>query len=200
MSSKPSLSKQNGTAVEEENVKTLSTHTGRRKAIVVIVQIKIMFFLRRLSKLRQVVAPIQSKYNHSSIIQMSKESEIAGIAAKNYANNKTAETIFEKIIRKEIPAKIIYEDDICLAFNDISPQAPVHFLLIPKIRIDSLSESKETDAQLLGHLMYTAGQLGKSLCPDGFRLVINNGKDGCQSVYHLHLHILGGKQCGWPPV
>ncbi|KAG4079789.1 hypothetical protein HA402_014920 [Bradysia odoriphaga] len=161
-----------------------------------------MFFLRRLSKLRQVVAPLQSKYNlHiSSIIQMSKESEIAGIAAKNYADNKTAETIFDKIIRKEIPAKIIYEDDICLAFNDISPQAPVHFLLIPKIRIDSLSESKETDAQLLGHLMYTAGQLGKSLCPDGFRLVINNGKDGCQSVYHLHLHILGGKQCGWPPV
>lgn len=79
---------------------------------------------------------------------MSKESEMAGIAAKNYAENKSAETIFDKIIRKEIPAKIIYEDDICLAFNDINPQAPVHFLLIPKIRIDSLSESKETDAQV----------------------------------------------------
>lgn len=81
-------------------------------------------------------------------MQTSKESEIAGVAAKNYAENKTAETIFDKIIRKEIPAKIIYEDDICLAFNDISPQAPVHFLLIPKIRIDSLSVCTETDAQV----------------------------------------------------
>lgn len=81
-------------------------------------------------------------------MQTSKEKEIADIAAKSYADNKTAETIFDKIIRKEIKAKIIYEDDICLAFNDIAPQAPVHFLLIPKIRIDSLSESKETDAQV----------------------------------------------------
>lgn len=110
-----------------------------------------MFLIRKLNNLRHIVGPLQVKYNFhsSSIIQMSKESEIAGIAAKNYAENKTAETIFDKIIRKEIPAKIIYEDDVCLAFNDISPQAPVHFLLIPKIRIDSLSESKETDAQVM---------------------------------------------------
>lgn len=82
-------------------------------------------------------------------MQTSKESEIADLAAKIYTENKTAETIFDKIIRKEIPAETIYEDDICMAFNDISPQAPVHFLLIPKIRIDSLSDSKETDAQVI---------------------------------------------------
>lgn len=92
---------------------------------------------------------MQAKYNfHINSMKLSKESEIAGIAAKNYTENKTADTIFGKIIRKEIPAKIIYEDDICLAFDDVSPQAPVHFLLVPKIRIDSLSESKETDAQV----------------------------------------------------
>lgn len=110
-----------------------------------------MFLLKKLNNFCHIIAPVQAKYNFhiSSIMQTSKESEIAGIAAKNYAENKTAETIFDKIIRKEIPAKIVYEDDICLAFNDISPQAPVHFLLIPKIRIDSLSESKETDAQVI---------------------------------------------------
>ncbi|KAJ6642494.1 Histidine triad nucleotide-binding protein 1 [Pseudolycoriella hygida] len=158
--------------------------------------------LNNLRSLRKAFVPIQAKCNFhvTSAIQTSKESENAGIAAKSYAENNSAETIFTKIIRKEIPAKIIYEDDVCLAFNDVNPQAPVHFLLIPKTRIDCLSSSKETDAQLLGHLMYTAGQLGNSLCPKGFRLVINNGQEGCQSVYHLHLHILGGMQCGWPPV
>lgn len=109
-----------------------------------------MFFLQKLNNLRNIVTPIRAKYNFhiSSIMQTNKEGELAGIAAKNYGENKTAETIFDKIIRKEIPAKIVYEDDICLAFNDISPQAPVHFLLIPKVRIDSLSQSKETDAQV----------------------------------------------------
>lgn len=114
-----------------------------------------MFTLRKLHSLRYIISPIQTKCNISrnfhisSNMQTSKESEMAGIAAKNYAENKTTETIFDKIIRKEIPTKIIYEDDICLAFNDINPQAPVHFLLIPKTRIDSLSESKETDAQVI---------------------------------------------------
>lgn len=110
-----------------------------------------MFALQKLKNLRHVISPIQAKHNFhiSSIVQTSKESEIAAIAAKNYVENKTAETIFDKIIRKDIPAKIIYEDHLCLAFNDINPQAPVHFLLVPKIRIDSLSESKETDAQVI---------------------------------------------------
>lgn len=109
-----------------------------------------MFLLRKLNHFRHIIVPHQMKQNFhiTSIVQTGKESEIAGIAAKNYAENKKAETIFDKIIRKEIPAKLIYEDDICLAFNDISPQAPVHFLLIPKVRIDALSESKETDAQV----------------------------------------------------
>lgn len=110
-----------------------------------------MFTLQKIKNLRYLVSPIQAKHNFhiSSIMRTCKESEIAGIAAKNYAENKTAETIFDKIIRKKIPAKIIYEDEICLAFNDINPQAPVHFILIPKIRIDSLSASKETDVQVI---------------------------------------------------
>lgn len=129
-------------------------------------------------------------------------------------------TIFDKIISKEIPATIIYEDERCLAFRDISPQAPVHFLVIPKIRIARLEDSKETDEgvcdllnhqinlhhvmdsfslQLMGHLMHVSGVLGKKEAPNGFRVVVNNGVEGCQSVYHLHLHVLGGRQLTWPP-
>lgn len=108
-------------------------------------------------------------------------------------------TIFSKIISKEIPADIIYEDELCLAFNDISPQAPVHFLVIPKMNISKLDETETQHNHLLGHLMHVAGKLGKQKAPNGFRLVVNNGADGCQSVYHLHLHILGGRQLKWPP-
>ena len=107
----------------------------------------------------------------------------------------SVETIFDKIIRKQIPASVVYDDDKCLAFKDINPQAPVHVLLIPKVkgRMDMLSNSTPEDAALIGYCMQQAAQLGSKLCPKGFRLVINNGPDGCQSVYHLHIHILGGK-------
>ncbi|CAH1282048.1 unnamed protein product [Diabrotica balteata] len=108
-------------------------------------------------------------------------------------------TIFDKIISKEIPADIIFEDDKCLAFNDVNPQAPVHFLVIPKRQIPKLDDSKETDKELIGHVIYTAKTLAQKKLPNGYRLVINNGKDGCQSVYHLHIHILGGRQMEWPP-
>ncbi|GAB0099288.1 histidine triad nucleotide-binding protein 1 [Sergentomyia squamirostris] len=108
-------------------------------------------------------------------------------------------TIFDKIISKEIPADVIYEDDTCLAFNDIAPQAPVHFLVIPKQRIAMLELAKESDEKLLGHLMQVAGTLGQKKAPNGYRLVVNNGSEGCQSVYHLHLHVLGGRQLAWPP-
>ncbi|GJQ68888.1 hypothetical protein Trydic_g6083 [Trypoxylus dichotomus] len=108
-------------------------------------------------------------------------------------------TIFDKIISKEIPADIIYEDDNCLAFNDINPQAPVHFLVIPKKRIPMLETADESDVQILGTLMLVAKKLAHERAPNGFRLVINNGRDGCQSVYHLHIHIVGGRQLGWPP-
>lgn len=110
-------------------------------------------------------------------------------------------TLFEKIIAREIPADIIYEDDLVLAFNDINPQAPVHVLVIPKNSIPRIAEAEPEDHQVLGHLLLKAkdiaGDLG--LLENGFRLVINNGKDAGESVPHLHLHILGGRAMTWPP-
>lgn len=119
--------------------------------------------------------------------------------ARNAKHEKNIETIFDKIVSKKIPADIIYEDEQCLAFNDVAPQAPVHFLVIPKKRITMLDESTNVDKELLGHLLLTAKDLAKKKLPHGYRLVINNGKEGCQSVYHLHIHILGGRQMKWPP-
>jgi len=110
------------------------------------------------------------------------------------------DTIFGKIIRKEIPANIIYEDDQCLAFHDVTPQAPKHFLVIPKKPIEQLSKAEESDAALLGHLMLVARKCAEDVgLNNGFRLVVNDGRDGSQSVYHLHIHVLGGRQLGWPP-
>uniref|UniRef100_A0A914YF52 HIT domain-containing protein n=1 Tax=Panagrolaimus superbus TaxID=310955 RepID=A0A914YF52_9BILA len=110
------------------------------------------------------------------------------------------DTIFGKIIRKEIPAKIIFEDEHILAFHDVSPQAPIHFLVIPKRRIDMLENATDEDEAILGKLLLGARKAAKELgLSDGYRVVINNGKDGCQSVHHIHLHILGGRQLGWPP-
>ncbi|XP_045770121.1 uncharacterized HIT-like protein Synpcc7942_1390 [Maniola jurtina] len=108
-------------------------------------------------------------------------------------------TIFDKIISKELKADIIYEDDLCLAFNDIAPQAPVHFLVIPKRKITTLQDSETSDKELLGHPMLVARSLGTARAPQGWRLVVNNGVHGAQSVYHLHLHVLGGRQMKWPP-
>ena len=106
------------------------------------------------------------------------------------------DTIFGKIIRKEIPANIVYEDDECLAFHDVNPQAPTHVLLIPKSpHLTMLQDAVPADAALLGKLMVQATEVAKSLkLEGGYRIVINNGKDGAQSVYHLHIHILGGRQ------
>ncbi|KAJ8903402.1 hypothetical protein NDN08_004510 [Rhodosorus marinus] len=110
------------------------------------------------------------------------------------------DTIFGKIVRKEIPADIIYEDEKCLAFRDISPQAPTHVLVIPKKTISMLDRADETDAELLGHLLLTSKKVAEiDNLGNGYRVVINNGKEGCQSVYHLHLHVLGGRQLSWPP-
>ena len=106
------------------------------------------------------------------------------------------ETIFSKIIRREIPADIIHEDEVCLAFSDIVPQAPTHFLVIPKI---ATLDATTCDAQTLGHLMQVAAQLGAERCANGFRIVTNIGEDGGQSVPHLHLHVLGGRALTWPP-
>ena len=109
-------------------------------------------------------------------------------------------TIFGKIINREIPADIVYEDAHCLAFRDINPQAPIHVLLIPKKEIARLSDATPEDQALLGHMMMTAGKIARQLgVGDAFRLVVNNGAEAGQSVFHLHLHILGGRGMTWPP-
>jgi len=111
-----------------------------------------------------------------------------------------ADTIFARIIRREIPAKIEYEDDRCLAFHDVAPQAPVHLLVIPKQPIENLAAATVADSPLLGHLVLVATQLAERLnLDDGYRLVINCGRDGGQSVDHLHIHLLAGRQLTWPP-
>ena len=113
---------------------------------------------------------------------------------------ETELTIFLKIINREIPADIVYEDDLCLAFRDVNPQAPVHVLLIPKKPVVSLRELAEDDAQLCSHLLLTVPRIAEILGLDGgYRTVINTGADGGQSVYHLHIHILGGRALAWPP-
>ncbi|MGK7951301.1 MAG: histidine triad nucleotide-binding protein [Xenococcaceae cyanobacterium] len=111
-----------------------------------------------------------------------------------------SDTIFGKIIRREIPADIVYEDDLALAFKDINPQAPTHILLIPKKAIPCLSEATAEDEALLGHLLSTVKKVAEKVgLTNGYRVVINNGADGGQTVDHLHLHILGDRQMQWPP-
>jgi histidine triad (HIT) family protein len=111
-----------------------------------------------------------------------------------------SDTIFSKIIRKEIPADIVYEDDLVLAFRDVNPQAPVHILIIPKQEIVSISEATPTDADLLGYLLLTVKRVAtQEGLDEGYRIVINTGKDGGQTVFHLHLHLLGKRMMGWPP-
>jgi histidine triad (HIT) family protein len=109
-------------------------------------------------------------------------------------------TLFEKIINREIPADIVYEDDFSLAFKDINPQAPVHILIIPKKPIEKLSDAQSDDKELLGHLMLVAGKIASELNLDNtFRIVINNGAGAGQSVFHLHLHMMSGRPLSWPP-
>ena len=109
-------------------------------------------------------------------------------------------TIFKKIIDKEIPAEIVHEDEHCLAFNDVSPQAPVHVLVIPKKEIKSLAEIEQEDQPLLGHMLLVIRKISEDLgLSDGFRVVANTGPDGGQSVDHLHFHLLGERKLDWPP-
>lgn len=112
-----------------------------------------------------------------------------------------ADNIFAKIIRKEIPATIVYEDDRALAFRDVSPKAPVHILVIPKKDLARVSEAKTEDEPLLGHLLTVAAAVARQEGIDdtGYRLVINKGRDAGESVPHLHVHLLGGRSLQWPP-
>jgi histidine triad (HIT) family protein len=119
-------------------------------------------------------------------------------------NDDTApRTIFDKIIAGDIPCNKVYEDEIVLAFHDVNPVAPVHILVIPKVRngLTQLSKSSTHQHQTtLGHAMMVASQIGKQYCKDhGYRIVINDGEHGGQSVYHLHIHVIGGRQMQWPP-
>jgi histidine triad (HIT) family protein len=112
-----------------------------------------------------------------------------------------SKTLFEKIVAREIPATIMYEDEMVLAFRDIKPQAPTHVLVIPKKPIPRISEAQPEDHQVLGHLMLKAAAVARSLGLEktGYRLVVNNGPDAGEAVPHLHLHILGGRKMVWPP-
>lgn len=113
----------------------------------------------------------------------------------------SVDTIFSKIIRREIPADIVYEDDLCLAFRDVNPQAPFHVLVIPKQAIAKLADAESKDHALMGHLLLTVKRIAEQqgLADNGYRIVINNGPAAGQTVDHLHLHILGGRQMEWPP-
>ena len=111
-----------------------------------------------------------------------------------------AKTIFQRIIDREIPAKIEHEDEHCIVLHDIQPQAPVHLLIVPKKPISRVGEATGTDQAVLGHLLLVAGVVAKKLnLAQGFRLVVNNGGSAGQSVWHLHLHVLGGREFTWPP-
>jgi histidine triad (HIT) family protein len=112
-----------------------------------------------------------------------------------------SKTLFEKIVAREIPAAIVYEDDSVLAFRDIQPQAPTHILIVPKKLIPRIAGATTADQQLLGHLLLKAAEVADKmgLTPRGYRLVINNGADGGETVAHLHVHILGGRHMAWPP-
>ncbi|GER51970.1 HIS triad family protein 3 [Striga asiatica] len=145
------------------------------------------------SRLRVLTSHLRT----ASPAAMASEKEAALAAAPS-----DSPTIFDKIINKEIPANVVYEDDKVLAFRDIAPQAPTHILLIPKVKdgLTGISKAEEKHREILGHLLYTAKLVAKQEgLDDGFRLVINDGPNGCQSVYHLHVHLLGGRQMNWPP-
>ncbi len=110
-------------------------------------------------------------------------------------------TIFEKIVAREIPAKIIFEDDEVIAFHDVNPQAPVHVLVVPKRVISRLALANEADQSLLGKLLLSAGKIARDLgiAESGYRVVVNSGRDAGETVPHLHLHLLGKRVLGWPP-
>lgn len=109
-------------------------------------------------------------------------------------------SIFTKIIQRELPADIVYEDDRCIAFRDINPGAPVHLLVVPREPLDRIENMQPEQEAMVGHLMYVGAQVAKAEgLENGFRLVMNNGEDAGQAVFHIHLHVLGGRKLGWPP-
>ena len=118
-----------------------------------------------------------------------------------YKEQSMSETIFDKIISREIPSDIVYEDDNYLAFRDINPQAPIHVLIIPKKRISTINDLDESDAYIVGEMIIIAKNIAKdhSIDQDGYRLIFNCNDYGGQTVYHIHLHLIGGRKLTWPP-
>jgi histidine triad (HIT) family protein len=111
-----------------------------------------------------------------------------------------SKSIFARIIDREIPAQIVHEDDLCVAFHDVAPRAPMHILIVPKRPIARLVEATAEDRDVLGHLLLKAGEIAKSQgYGEAFRLVVNNGEGAGQTVFHLHIHIMGGRPFTWPP-
>ncbi|XP_018572343.1 histidine triad nucleotide-binding protein 1-like [Anoplophora glabripennis] len=159
------------------------------------------FIFGKLRLTKHVCAEIKHipylNFTHNTVELRGMSSEAEKAERAKY--EKGRETVFDQIISRKLHADIIFEDEHCLAFNDVNPQAPVHFLVIPKRRIPMLDDATEDDKDLLSQLLLTAKSLAKKRMPNGYRLVINNGKDGCQSVYHLHVHVLGGRRMHWPP-
>jgi histidine triad (HIT) family protein len=125
----------------------------------------------------------------------------AGIALQNEGGDCLAECLFCRIVNKEIPSTAVYEDDLVFAFRDVSPQAPVHVLFVPKKHITSLAQLDSEDPSLIGHLFLklSAFAATEPSLRDGYRVVANSGRAGGQTVAHLHFHVLGGRQMGWPP-
>mmetsp|Transcript_79278 Transcript_79278/g.158322 ORF Transcript_79278/g.158322 Transcript_79278/m.158322 type:complete len:160 (-) Transcript_79278:40-519(-) len=136
------------------------------------------------------------------VLHFSKMSEVEKVVASLPVDDAPG-TFFDKIIDGTVPADIVYQDDEALAFRDIAPQAPTHVLVIPKKRsgLTQLTKATPEHKLLLGHLMYVASEVARmeGLSTGGCRFVVNDGVDGCQSVYHLHIHVLGGRKMGWPP-
>ena len=113
----------------------------------------------------------------------------------------TSDCIFCKIVSGEVPSETVHQDEHCVAFNDLSPQAPVHILVIPRKHVDSLDKATAGDSEMLGHLLYSAAEIARELgvAEDGYRVVINTNADGGQTVFHLHVHLLGGRPFVFPP-
>jgi histidine triad (HIT) family protein len=131
---------------------------------------------------------------------MVSSSSPAGDSAANAAANDAAnDTIFGRILRGEIPCDAVYSDGHCLAFRDVNPQAPVHVLVIPRKPIPTLAEARLEDQELLGHLLLVAGQVARQEGLASWRTVINSGAEAGQTVFHLHVHVIGGRPMGWPP-
>lgn len=149
-----------------------------------------------------LLGPLRALTRHCgrAVLPAVREGPPSMIARQCSSGSPGGGTIFDQILDRSIPADIVHEDELSLSFRDVAPQAPVHILTIPKKRIPMLSEAKAEDTELLGHLLRVSQMVAeREKLDNGYRIVINNGKNGAQSVYHLHVHLLGGRQMTWPP-